>query len=85
MTDAMEVLFHYAQEHTIPALLAVDKTYLSGERCAEAQETALRSTLDQGGTTNLDAMLGEMDLVRTTELRAVFRAGFRLAMELGRF
>lgn len=84
MSDAMEVLFLYAEEHTIPALLAVDEAYLSGERCAEAQETALRSALDQSGTKNLDAMLGEMELVRTTELRAVFRAGFQLAMELGR-
>ena len=84
MTDAMEILFQYAQKHTIPALLAADEEHQSGSECAERQEAALRSALNERSTASLNAMLDEMELARTTELRAVFRAGFRLALELVR-
>lgn len=84
MTELMEALFHYAQEHSLAALLAEEGEYRSSVRCAEQQEERLRAALDEPATARLDALLGELELAGWIEERAAFRAGFRMALELAR-
>lgn len=84
MTDLMEALFVYAQEHSVAPLLAEEGAYRSSICCAERQEEQLRAALDEQTSARLDALLREQDLARWIEERAAFRAGFRLALELAR-
>ena len=84
MTDLMEALFAYAQEHSLAALLAEEGAYKSSVCCAEQQEEQLRAALDEQAAARLDALLGELELAGWIEERAAFRAGFRTALELAR-
>ena len=84
MTDAMEVLFSYAQERLEAPLLLTEPEYASAQCCAEKQAQRLRSMLSNEGKECLESLLGERSLLRMFENEAMFRAGFRLAMELSR-
>ena len=84
MTDVMEALFQYAQEHMIHALLYQEREYASVRLCAEKQEEAFLALLDETAQKRYDILRDEQNLLSTYYERALFRAGFRLAMELSR-
>ncbi len=84
MTDLMEALFAYAQEHSVASLLAEEGAYKSSVLCAERQEERLRAALDGETSARLDAFLREWELAGWIAERAAFRAGFRMALELAR-
>ena len=84
MTDIMETLFQYAQEHMVCALLSQEREYASVRLCAEKQEKAFLTLLDDTAQERYGHLQKEQDLLSTLYERALFRAGFRLAMELSR-
>lgn len=84
MTDAMEVLFSYAQEWLKPALLLTEPQCAEAKHCANEQEKRLRAMLSQEALQCLGAFLDERDLLQFFEKQALFRAGFQIAMELSR-
>lgn len=84
MTDAMEVLYSYAQEWLEPALLLAEPQCAEAQRCADEQEKHLRALLSQEALQCLEDFLGERDLLHFFEKQALFRAGFQVAMELSR-
>ena len=84
MTDAMSVLFSYAQEFLEPSLLLSEPEYGNVQRCVGAQKQRLRSMLNTEAEECLESFLDEQRLLLLFENQAMFRAGFRLAMELSR-
>ena len=84
MTDAMEVLFSYAQDWLKPPLLLCVPEYSEAKRCANEQEKRLRSMLNEEAKEYLEGFLEEQKLLQYFENQALFRAGFHLAMELSR-
>lgn len=83
MTDAMEVLFSYAQDYLLHSILDREPDYADALRHADQQEQSLRSLLGKEEE-RLDALLDEQSSLDFHRERAMFRAGFQLAMELGR-
>lgn len=84
MTELMEILYSYAQDHEVEALLARDDEYKESVRCTRKQETRLRASLDKGSEDILNEFLGEQKLLQFKEEEAHFRAGFRMALALTR-
>ena len=84
MTALMEILFSYAQDHEIEALLAQDDEYKESARCTQKQEARLRASLDAASEGILNEFLDEQKLLQFKEEEAHFRAGFRMALELTR-
>ena len=84
MTDAMEALFQYAQEHMVHSLLYQQHEYASARLCVEKQEEAFLALLDETAQKRYNHLQNEQDLLSSFYERALFRAGFRLAMELSR-
>lgn len=84
MTDAMEVLFSYAQDWLEKPLLLAEPEYEQVRRCAENQEKQLRAMLSTEAQERLDNLLEEQKLLFFFSKQAMFRAGFRLAVELAR-
>lgn len=82
MTDAMQVLFLYAQEHMVRSLLSQEREYANIHLCVEKQEEAFRTLLDEKAQERFDNLLDEQDLLSSFYGRAMFRAGFQIAMEL---
>lgn len=84
MTDAMEALFLYAQEHMVASLLRQEQEYASVRRCVEKRQEAFSASLNNSAQERFDDLLDEQNLLSAFYGRALFRAGFQLAMELGR-
>ena len=84
MTDAMAVLFSYAQECLEMPLLLSEPEYANVQRCADERKKRLRSMLNTEAEECLESFLDEQRLLMLFENQAMFRAGFRLAMELSR-
>ena len=84
MTDVMEALFQYAQEHMVHSLLYQEHEYASVRLCTEKQEEAFLALLDDNAQKRYEHLQKEQDLLSFLYERALFRAGFRLAMELSR-
>ena len=84
MTEPMEVLYAYAQEHMLYALLARESGYRDAMLHAGRQEKQIRTLMDGIGLEHLDAMLEEQKLCDFYRGQALFRAGFSLAVELMR-
>ena len=84
MTDLMEVLFQYADEHMLYSLLNREPEYASARLCVEKQEETFLALLDKTAQKRYDTMREEQNLLSTFYERALFQAGFRLAMELCR-
>ena len=82
MTDAMEALFNYAQEHLLCSLLSQESEYASAHLCAQKQEEAFRTLLNGREQERFDKLMDEHNLLTSFYGRAVFRAGFQIAMEL---
>ena len=84
MTDAMEALFQYAQEHMVCSLLHQQHEYASARLCAEKQEEAFLALLDETAQKRYGHLQNEQNLLSSFYERALFWAGFRLAIELSR-
>lgn len=84
MTDLMKILYSYAQDHEIEALLAQNDEYKENERCTQSQEKRLRAVLDDTGTDILNEFLEEQRLLQFVEEEICFYAGFRTALALTR-
>ena len=84
MSDAMEVLFSYAQDWLKPPLLLCVPEYSEAKRCAAEQEKRLLPILDDEAEKCFKNFMKEQELFLFLENRAMFQAGFRLAMELSR-
>lgn len=84
MTDAMEVLYAYAQDYLEPALLLGEPELKNVRYNMEKQEKRLRAALNQEALQCLENYLDEQKLLLFFEKQALFRAGFQIAMELSR-
>lgn len=82
MTDAMEVLFSYAQDYLEPTLLLATPQFAESQHCADKKEQQLRALLSAQPLQCLDDFLEERKLLLLFEKQALFRAGFQIAMEL---
>ena len=82
MTDAMDTLFLYAQEHRIRPLLDEEPEFYNVVTCMERQDKSFRALLDEETETRFDKFLSEQALLDLFSERAAFRAGFQIAMEL---
>ena len=82
MTEPMQVLYQYAQENMIRALLALEPDYTDALRHADSREKQLRALLDEPGRKHLTALLDEQSQRDFYWGQAQFCAGFRLALEL---
>ena len=84
MPDAMDALFLYAQEHRIRPLLDEEPEFYRVVTCLERQDKSFRALLDEATKERFDKFLDEQALLDLFNERAAFRAGFQIAMELGR-
>lgn len=84
MTDAMDALFLYAQEHRIRPLLDAEPEFYNVVTCMERQDNSLRALLDKTAEERFDKFLDEQAILDLLNERAAFRAGFQIAMELNR-
>ena len=84
MTDAMDALFLYAQEHRIRPLLNMEPEFSHVVSCLERQDKSFRALLDEETETRFEKFLSEQALLDLFSERAAFCAGFQIAMELGR-
>lgn len=82
MTEPMEVLYAYAQEHMLYALLAGESGYKDAMLHADRQEKQIRALMGSVGQKHLDALLEEQSQCGFYRGQALFRAGFSLAVEL---
>ena len=84
MTNAMEVLFSYAQDWRLRPLLVAEPEYENTLRHANSQEERLQAMLSDEGKELLDDLISERNFLLSFHQQAMFRAGFQLAMELSR-
>ena len=84
MTEPMETLYLYANDHTVPALLELESGYADAELHAGRQEAKLRAMLLASATERLDDLLDEQRQIDFYRGQALFRAAFSLAVELMR-
>jgi len=84
MTKVMEVLFSYAQDYLEPALLLDEPECAQAQRYSQEQEQRLRAMLNSEALQCLNDFLDEQKLFLFFEKQALFRAGFRIALELNR-
>lgn len=84
MTDAMDALFLYAQEHRIRPLLDTEPEFSQVVLCLERQDKSFRALLDKETETCFEKFLSEQALLDLFNERAAFRAGFQIALELER-
>ena len=84
MSDTMEVLYAYAQEHLFPVYLCQDEIYEASDLCAQRQTELVRTALAQRDQIHLTDLLDELELTQFARDRAAFQAGFHLAAELTR-
>jgi len=80
----MDILYSYAQDHGIAALLARNDGYGESVRCAQGQENRLRATLNETTADILNDFLEEQEVAQFFREETCFRAGFRMALELTR-
>lgn len=84
MTDTMEVLFTHAQDWLVKSLLVAEPEYEDLLRTTDRQEERLRALLNEETAQLLDNLIDERDTLSSFQQRALFRAGFQIAMELSR-
>lgn len=84
MTKPMQLLYTYAQENMIHALLAREPEYRDALLHAERRENQVRALLDSSALEHLEALLDEQSQCDFYRGQALFCAGFALAAELMR-
>lgn len=84
MTGLMEILYTYAQDNMLRGLLDQEPEYSNVQHCAGKKEQALRTLVGEENKQHLEDLLEERKLIAFFEGQALFRAGFRIALELTR-
>lgn len=84
MTDLMDILYSYARDYMVRGLLDREPEYGEACRCAAKQEEKLWALVGEEDRERVKDLLGERELKAFYEGEALFRAGFRLALELTR-
>lgn len=84
MTDLMEVLFKYSEEHLIRGLLEQKGEYPETSSYVEKGEEKLRALIGEEHREFVDALLEEQHLLTFFYEEAQFEAGFRVALALTR-
>lgn len=84
MTEPMKILYTYAQEQIMHALLVQESGYRDAMLHAEKQEAKLRTMLIHSAQEHLDKLLDEQHQLDFYRGQALFRTGFSLAVELMR-
>ena len=84
MTELMETLFLYAQEHRFLTYCNQETAYRESRHAIDRQETLLREALSKEQAHRLDDLMSELHAMQWIELEAMFQAGFSIAVELGR-
>lgn len=82
MTTLVETLYQYALEHLAHPYLHEEPDYPDAEVYSDLHEKGLRSSLSGEQLECLEKLLEERDLLSSISQKAMFRAGFRLAIEL---
>ena len=82
MTDAMQVLFQYAQEQMVRPFMEQDPEYSSTRFYVEKREKAFRALLNDEMEKLFDDLQSERNQLDFIYEQALFRSGFRLALEL---
>ena len=82
MTDPIDALYAYAQEHVMPGLLAQENEYENALRCVERRKRAVRALLDEKNAQQFKDLLGENDLLAFFQGKASFRAGVQVGAAL---
>ena len=82
MTDAMEVLFAHAQDWLVRPLLVAEPEYENLLHTTNKQEQNLLSLLSDEEKVLFDRLIDERNTLASLHEQAMFRAGFRLALEL---
>lgn len=82
MTDAMQVLYQYAEEHLVHPLMEQNPEYSSTRFGVEKQEETLRALLDDEATELFNKLLDERNRLDFIYEEALFRSGFQVALEL---
>lgn len=84
MTELMDILYSYAQDHMMRGLLDREPEYANVCHCADRQERALRELVEEESKEHLEDLLEERRLMAFFEQQALFCAGFQIALELTR-
>lgn len=84
MTEPLQILYRYAQEHMVLPLLRQEPDYERTSRCVEEQEEKFRAQLNKEVAQNLEKLLEEQVRLSFLQEQALFCAGFTLAVELMR-
>lgn len=84
MTDLMKTLYEYAEDYIVRGLLDQEREYSNVSYCTGKQERKLRELVGEENRKYLEDSLEERKLMAFYEGRALFRAGFRMAIELTR-
>ena len=84
MTEPMEVLYKYAEEHMVCGLLKQEGEYADVRRCAEKGAQKLRALMGEAYEEQLEAWMDEQNLLAFFHGQALFQAGFRIALDLVR-
>lgn len=84
MTDLLDVLCEYAEDRMLRGLLDREPEYANVCHCADRQERTLLEVLGEEDKERLEGLLEERRLLEFFYGKALFRAGFQIAMELTR-
>ena len=82
MTDAMNVLYSYAQDYLEKTLLALEPDFAEAQREVQAQAEAFLTLLDDRGRELFDDLLDGQHHLSSFHGQAMFRAGFQIALDL---
>lgn len=82
MTDAMEVLYQYAEEHMVRPFMAQDPKYSNIRFYVEKQEEDFRALFNDNMTKLFEKLLAERNQLDFIYEQALFRSGFQVALEL---
>ena len=75
MTDAMDALFLYAQEHRICPLLNMEPEFIHVVSCLERQDKSFRTLLDEATKERFDKFLDEQALLGVEDAEPLHRKG----------
>lgn len=84
MTDAMKVLYQYAEEHMVHPFMTQTPEYSRICFHVEQQGEAFRAMLNDEMTQSFEQLAAEQHQLDFIYEQALFRAGFQIALELMR-
>ena len=84
MTNAIDALYLYAQEHLFAIYLAQEEGYYVHLHREDEYEKRLRNLLDETGQKVLDDFLRTKVNLSLANERAAFQSGIQVALELSR-